>query len=179
MRRWTGRWTKRRDGSRGGSDERGAALVEAAIVIPLLLMFVFGVVDFGAVYSNRTAVNQGVRDATRQGIVANFGTNSSCPVTGSIAAGNSLNLACLTKERIGLEAERTRIRIVAPATYSVGSQLLVCAEYSIEPVTPLTDQFLSGDALHAKATMRVEQVATSGLTSVSETAIDNDWSWCT
>jgi Flp pilus assembly protein TadG len=154
-------------------------LVEAAIVIPLLLLFVFGVVDFGAVYSNRTTVNQGVRDAVRQGIVANFGTNSTCPITGSIPSGNSRNLVCLAKERVALQTVKTRIKIVAPVSYTIGSQLLVCAEYPIEPVTPLTGQFLSNDALHAKATMRVEQVAPAGITSVSETAIDGDWSWCT
>lgn len=158
--------------------ETGAALVEAAIVIPLLLLFVFGVVDFGAVYSNRTTLNQGVRDAARQGIVANFGTTTSCSITGSVPSGNSLNLICLAKDRIALKTAKTRIKIVAPSTYTVGSQLLVCAEYPIEPVTPLTGKFLTSDALHAKVTMRIEQASSSGLTSVSETAIDGDWSWC-
>lgn len=158
--------------------ERGAALVEAAIVIPLLLMFVFGVVDFGAIYSNRTAVNQGVRDSARQGVVANFGTNSGCPTTGSAATGNTQKLICLTKERVGLNSTKTRVRVVAPATYAVGQQVLVCAEYPIDPITPLTGQFITVDAIRSKAVMRLEQTSTTGLTTAGETAITNDWSWC-
>ncbi len=159
-------------------DSRGAALVETAIVLPLLLMFVFGVVDFGAVFSNRTSTNQGVRDAARQGIVANFGTVSSCSIAGSVPSGNSRNLVCLTKDRIGLKQATTRVKVVAPGTYAVGSQLLVCAEYPIDPITPLIGQFLTKDALHSRAVMRIEQVSSTGLTSVEETAIDGDWSWC-
>ncbi len=163
---------------RPSRDTRGAALVEAAIVLPLLLMFVFGVVDFGAIYSNRTTVNQGVRDAARQGIVANFGTNTSCPTTGSTATGNAQRLICLTKERIGLNTTKTRVRVVAPATYAVGQQLIVCTEFPMEPITPLTGQFISGDAIRAKATMRIEQISASGITTAGETAITNDWTWC-
>ncbi len=158
--------------------EVGAALVEAAIVIPLLLMFVFGVVDFGAIYSNRTAVNQGVRDSARQGVVANFGSNTGCTTTGSTATGNTQKLICLTKERVGLNSAKTRVRVVAPTTYAVGQQVLVCVEYPIDPITPLTGQFISADAIRSKAVMRVEQTSTTGLSTAGETAITSDWSWC-
>lgn len=159
--------------------ERGGALVEAAIVLPLLLLIVFGIVDFGALYSNRTATNQGVRDAARQGIVASFGGNSGCSTTGNTATGNALELVCLTKDRIGLGSTKTRVRVVAPASYAVGQQLLICAEYPIDAVTPLTGQFISTDAIRSKAAMRIEAVAASGLTTGGETALTGSWTWCT
>jgi hypothetical protein len=48
----------------------------------------------------------------------------------------------------------------------------------VDPVTPLTGQLISADAIRSKATMRIEQLSTSGLATAGETAISNDWTWC-
>jgi hypothetical protein len=83
------------------------------------------------------------------------------------------------KERVTLRSSKTRVKIVVPATYAVGEHLLVCAQYPIEPVTPLTGQFFSKKVIRAKATMRIEQVPATALVSSAETALDGDWTWCT
>ncbi len=36
---------------RSGTGERGAAMVEMAIVLPVLLLLVFGIIDFGRLYN--------------------------------------------------------------------------------------------------------------------------------
>nr|WBU15379.1 TadE-like protein [uncultured bacterium] len=53
--------------ARGG--ERGQALVELALVLPLLLLILFGIVDFGLGLSAKIQVTNAVRDGARQGIV--------------------------------------------------------------------------------------------------------------
>ncbi len=45
--------------------ERGAAAVEFALVFPLLILLVFGVVEFGAAWSQSTDVRHGAREAAR------------------------------------------------------------------------------------------------------------------
>ena len=57
--------------------ERGAVLMEAAFVFPVLMMLVFGMVSLGLALSQRNAVDNAAREASR------FGATH--PVTGSIA----------------------------------------------------------------------------------------------
>ena len=52
-------------------EERGAVVVEFALVLPLLVLFVFGIVEFGRAYSTKielaAAVREGVRTAALGG----------------------------------------------------------------------------------------------------------------
>jgi len=52
--------------SRGSSrDERGAVVVEFALVFPMLMLLVFGIVDFGWMLERGNVVNNVTRDAAR------------------------------------------------------------------------------------------------------------------
>lgn len=46
-------------------DDRGAAAVEFALVLPLLLLIVFGIVDFGRAYNARITLSHAAREAVR------------------------------------------------------------------------------------------------------------------
>ena len=60
---------------------RGATLVEAAIIIPLLLTITFSIVDFGALFYVYLALENGVSQATRQAITGNSVDDPSNPGT--------------------------------------------------------------------------------------------------
>jgi Flp pilus assembly protein TadG len=45
--------------------ERGAVLVEAALVLPILLMLILGIVDFGRAYSAKQALTHATREGVR------------------------------------------------------------------------------------------------------------------
>jgi Flp pilus assembly protein TadG len=47
------------------SSERGAALVEIAIIMPILLMLVLGVVEFGRAYNTNISVTHAAREGIR------------------------------------------------------------------------------------------------------------------
>lgn len=51
-------------------NERGAAAVEFAVILPLLLLVVFGGIEFGLVLFNKQVLTNASREATRAGIVA-------------------------------------------------------------------------------------------------------------
>ncbi len=48
-----------------GRDERGAVVVEFALVLPLLVLFVFGIVEFGRAYNAKIELTSAVREGAR------------------------------------------------------------------------------------------------------------------
>jgi hypothetical protein len=51
------------------NNPRGAAAVEFAIILPLLVMFVFGIIEFGIVFYNKAMITNASREAARAAIV--------------------------------------------------------------------------------------------------------------
>jgi Flp pilus assembly pilin Flp len=51
------------------NDQRGASAVEFAIILPLLVVFVFGIIEFGLVLYDKAVVTNASREAARAGIV--------------------------------------------------------------------------------------------------------------
>ncbi len=156
------------------SDERGASLVEFALVLPVLMTLIFGVVEFGLVYNDYIGLRQGARDAARQAVVAEFGSVTCTPV-GYSTAGAAKNLMCLAKDRS--EQDDVRVKLVVPAPYVVGSTLVVCTQRGLQSHTGLFAGILNDIEIKTEVKMRVEQVGS--LVSAAETApASGDWSWC-
>jgi Flp pilus assembly pilin Flp len=49
----------------GRRDDRGAALVEFAVVLPLLMVLIFGVVQFGMLFNRQQGVHAAAREGAR------------------------------------------------------------------------------------------------------------------
>lgn len=56
--------------ARSGDRERGASLVEFALVVPLLTLFLFGIVQFGIAYDKQQSMNSAAREGARLGALA-------------------------------------------------------------------------------------------------------------
>lgn len=54
---------------RHGRTDRGAAAVEFALVVPFLLLIVFGIVNFGFVFAQQLSLSNGARQAARYAVV--------------------------------------------------------------------------------------------------------------
>lgn len=69
--------------------DRGAAMVEFALVLPILLVLVTGIIDAGYLFGQKLALNQAVREGARNAVVL---TSSTKDVTTLVrqAAGSSL-----------------------------------------------------------------------------------------
>src|SRR3954447_11459066 len=94
--------------------EEGAALVEFALILPVLVLLLFGLIDFGFIYNDYLQVRQGVRDGARQGAVANFGTTPTCNNSTFLPASSSTqaqSLICTTRGLIGLDASKMRVAV--------------------------------------------------------------------
>ena len=50
---------------RNASDQRGAAAVEFALLVPFLCLLLFGVIDFGYMLNRDTMINNAAREGVR------------------------------------------------------------------------------------------------------------------
>ena len=181
----------RRCGAAGRRGERGSALVEFVLILPILTALVFGMIEFGMAFNDNIALRQGVREAARQGAVGNFGpaptTGAPCHLTGaSTASTNMKSLMCLAKSRIGLDSSKTRVKVLSGAsdfsstgTFAKAESIIVCAQYPLDSITGLFASIIGHSFLRTKTSMRVELsdvVATPG-EEIAPTG--SDWSWCT
>src|SRR3954470_16191750 len=60
--------------------EDGAAAVEFALLLPILLIVVFGIIDFGRLYNMQIALSQGAREGVR-GVALGTTANPTAKVT--------------------------------------------------------------------------------------------------
>jgi len=106
----------RRARLRSGSEE-GAAAVEFALVVPLLLTLLFGIVEFGTAYNAQILVTNAAREAIRAANVAESATS----VDARRAAADTA--ASTTLDIIGVDIESMTfsqpLDCAAPATQSV------------------------------------------------------------
>ena len=81
----TGNFAKRLR-RRHGEDERGAELLEFALVVVLLITLLYGIITYGVILAAQATVTQAAADAARAGIVQGTGTTS-CNGSNVSAAG--------------------------------------------------------------------------------------------
>ncbi|MDH3250670.1 MAG: pilus assembly protein [Acidimicrobiia bacterium] len=157
--------------------ERGATLIEFALVLPLLMLVMVGIVDLGMRLADGHALEDGIRDATREMVVGNTGGDGGCVIVNSSTPNTeTAELICLVKSRIGLPESDVRVRVVVGAGGAVtGEPLLVCSQYPGDSFTGLLPQFSSG-TITARTVLRLE--VDSPVVSFAETSHAGGWPQC-
>lgn len=165
------------DSSRHDRRERGATLVEFALVMPFILLLLLGMVDFGVRLADQHTLEDGIRDAARLAAVGTLGGDTGCAVVGATTPNTpTRELVCLAKDRIGLPETDVRVRIAFGAGGAVeGEPILVCAQYPADSVSGLLPQFGSGE-LTARSVMRLESDST--VAAYAETSLAGGWPGC-
>jgi hypothetical protein len=169
---------------RGG--ERGAALVEFAIIAPVFFLLVFGIIDFGATFNDMQSVRQGAREGAREAVVKNYGTDSSCGLNGTAAAAitDVQFMICQTKNRAGLgDGLRVKVTVnaIAPAGFKNNS-VKVCATKMAHSITGFFSPILNTKPIRTEIDMRAERsmgpVIDLGGTWSEVDPSGANWSWC-
>ena len=142
------------------------AAVELALVMPILLLVVFGIIDFGISFGNYESVRSGTREGARLGVVNDLQNAPSCTINGQTVTppANPQNttdgtnaLICLAKNRIGLNQSEAKIKISITGQ-TIGDNLAVCASFPVTALNGFTLPFLGGQIITSSVTMRLEQV---------------------
>ena len=152
-------------------------------MLPILFAVVFGIIDFGNSFNDWISVRQGARDGLRQVIVKTTPTASACLVgSGSGLSGDGLTMTCYTKDRVGLDAKRTAVKILFSGSFTAGQPVKVCVQYKTYSLSGFYPM-LNNRVLDTQAESLIEQTSATFTTPVSENTYNFDgspvdWSSC-
>ena len=152
---------------RRGVDERGAEAVEFALVVPMFLLLVFGVVDFGYMINHDTMVNNASREGARQGALNPVANDIECTVRQSLAtvetpvlktvAANCRPSPTLITFTVTCRKPGDVTPCTFPADAASGGTVIVKVDYQHSWITPVGGTIRPGGILLSKTTeMRIE-----------------------
>ena len=122
--------------------ESGAAAVEFALVVPILLLLLVGIIEFGRVYNAQIELTAAARQGVRVMAIQN---SPSAAKTATEQAAPSLNPS-LTDAQIAIVSSPVNTGLC-----TTGSTVTVTATY---PLTFLTGMFGTGITLTGKSVMK-------------------------
>lgn len=124
-------------------NQKGQALVEMAFVLPILLMLVFGITEFGRIFGAELILSNSAREGARYAAV---GATDTEVVTKIINTASILDNTKLFISITPSESNRKR-----------GESVKIKVQYPVEIYAPIISNF-TGDPYVAKgeATMRME-----------------------
>lgn len=148
-------------GAATGARERGAEAVEFALVVPMFLLLVFGVVDFGYMINHDTMVNNASREGARAGAFSPDQTAINTLVRQSLATvepiGTSPSMITVTvtcRTPLGSATCDLNNHVTDAAS---GGTVIVKVDYMHSWITPVGGTIRPGGMLLSKTTeMRIE-----------------------
>jgi Flp pilus assembly protein TadG len=99
-------------------NERGQTMTEFAFVLPILLVVLFGIIQFGIIFNNYVALTDAARAASRKGAVSRNASNpkGDCESTGYAAGSN-------------LQQPHVKFILTCNSSWAIGSDVTVTATY--------------------------------------------------
>lgn len=123
-------------------NNRGQALVEFALILPVLLLLVIGVMEFGLIINQYMVVAEAAREGARS---AALGDSNATVTTVVRVAASQIDVSQLI---ITISPTTTRVR---------GNGVTVTVEKPVKTITKLINPFFpTGFTVQGVATMRVE-----------------------
>ncbi len=128
-------------------NERGQAMTEFAFVLPILLVLLFGIVQFGIIFNNYVTLTDAARAASRRGAVLRGDpqAKAKCEDTGHQAGANLKNW--------GTDV-RTDFVLTCSSPFTTGSDVTVTATYPYD--IKLLDWVVASGTLNTTMKERVE-----------------------
>jgi hypothetical protein len=195
MRRLVGRRLPSRARADDPHRDAGAAALEFALVLPVLVLILFGIIDYGLYFSNTLDAESGVQTAARQATVGDLDPTCT-PLDASPLSLQVRELMCMVKANTGSITGTAYVKVMFPADpanpnpastagWSAGQQLIVCEVIDVQGLTgyvplPRHDGQV---AIRSKVVTQIETPpAGSPLppdAGGEEDSPPGGWDWCT
>jgi hypothetical protein len=121
--------------------ESGQSLVEFALIVPLLILLLFGIVDFGRIFHAYLTIDHAGREAARAASIGKDDTQvKSTAVTDAVGIG-------LTTDKVVISPNGARVS---------GNDVSITITYPITFLTPVIGNIVGPITLEDTTVMRVE-----------------------
>ncbi len=124
--------------------ERGSVLVEAAILLPILFVAVFGIVEFGRFFYTKIAIEGATREAGRFAVTGNVLADPGDP-TQNMPRPDAIK-QYLVDQVGGIAIDKAKITIVPDDGGGPGDILKITVQYTFDFAVPLIAEFFPGGA---------------------------------
>ena len=126
-------------------EEKAQSLVELALVLPVLLLILFGIVEFGRIFHAYLVIANAARTGARVGVIKNDDSQIVSAVEGAVEP-SDLDLSSLTIDITPVQANRTS-----------GDSLTVEVGYEVDLFVPVITNLLPDPfPISSTMVMRVE-----------------------
>jgi Flp pilus assembly protein TadG len=132
-------------------NQRGQSLVEFALILPVFIILVFGIIDFGMGLRAYITVTQATREGARYAAVGNpagtFTSGGSGDCNGTVST-STVGKVCSTMNGMNLSNVQS-VSVTYPQGNEPGKPVRVRAQYQYHYITPVKAvvNFFSGGAM--------------------------------
>jgi Flp pilus assembly protein TadG len=127
------------------NNERGQAVVEFAVILPVLLLILFSILQFGIVFNNYIQVTAAAREGARKAAVSR-GLGTSGATNAAIAAAKGA--------APGLDQSQLTVTLPGSPSFAAGTDVTVQVSYPYS--INILGQVVGSGNLTSSTTMRVE-----------------------
>jgi Flp pilus assembly protein TadG len=130
-------------------DERGQAVTEFAVILPVLLLVLFAIFQFGVIFNNYIQVSSAAREGARKGVVSRN--------AGSCVTVDGMTYTAAKNAAPGLNLTTSQVTVSRTCTnnaYAPGTDLTVTVTYPWS--VSLLGQVVASGNMSSATTMRVE-----------------------
>jgi hypothetical protein len=163
------------------------------LVLPILVLILFGIVDYGLYFSNSISARSGLQSAARQAAVGHFDACTRPADVASEVSDDVAHLICMAAERTDSISGTTYVKVVLPSDptdptrhgWFAGQPLTVCEVVDVAGLTgyvPLPrPNGASGGVIRAKVVTQIEQhdPADEPDDGYQQAGAPGGWDWCT
>jgi Flp pilus assembly protein TadG len=122
-------------------NQHGQTMTEFALVMPILLLLLLGIIQFGIVFNNYLTLTDAVRAGARKGAVSRRTTNPTQLTTSAV-------------QNAATDLKASDLQVTVNSTFQQGDDVTVTASYPFS--ISLLGMVVKSGRLHSTTTERVE-----------------------
>jgi Flp pilus assembly protein TadG len=137
---------------RSQKKRRGASAVEMAMVLPIFLLVIFGMVEFGRAFMAEHLIANGARMGARRSVVEGS-TNAECEQIVKDFCADSLGIS---SDKVTVSIEDDEKTAVDLASATTGDMCTISVSVAFDQISFLPGSFLGGAQISGSCTMERE-----------------------